>query len=254
MITIKTSQEINTMREGGKITAAILDSLKQEIRPGISTAYFNQLAQKLIKKYNATFSFYGYKPTPKSNPFPAAVCASVNDEIVHGIPGKRVLKNGDVLSLDLGVKHKGFHTDSAITVGVGNISEKATNLLEVTKRVLEIGIEEAYAGNRLGDLGYAIQEYVESKGYNVVMDLAGHGIGRSLHEEPHVLNYGRPRTGLEFREGMTIAIEPMVAEGDCHILRGRDGFVFRTADGKLSAHFEHTVAITKNGVEILTRL
>lgn len=241
------------MREGGMITAAILDVMRKAARPGIATREFDEIARREIKTYGVESSFEGYRPTGESKPYPAVVCTCINDEIVHGLPGKRVLKEGDILSLDFGVKYKGFHTDSAITLPVGKISKKAQDLINVTKKALDIGIKNAKAGARLGDVGYATQTYVESKGYGVIRSLAGHGIGRGLHEDPMVLNYGEPGVGLVLKEGMTIAIEPMVTEGDYHLKLADDGFTFKTSDGKLSAHFEHTLVITKNGGEILTR-
>ncbi len=254
MTFIKSEKEIATMREGGKITAAILDVLKKEVKPEITTAHLDQLARELIKKYGATSSFEGYRPTSDSKPYPAVLCTCVNDEVVHGVPGSRALQEGDILSLDFGVKYKGYHTDSAITVPVGRVSKEAKKLIDTTKKSLDIGIKNAKAGARLGDLGYAIQTYVESKGYGVVRDLSGHGIGKNLHEDPMILNYGKPGAGLVLKEGMTIAIEPMVTEGSYEVEVGEDGFVFKTKDGKLSAHFEHTVVITKSGGETLTRL
>ncbi len=242
------------MRESGRITAAILDALQKEVRPGISTGYLDHIARKLIKKYGVESSFENYQPTKNAKPFPAVLCACVNDEIVHGLPGARVLRGGDILSLDFGVKYKGFHSDSAITISVGKISKKAKDLIETTYRALEIGIKEAKAGARLGDVGHAIQTYVESRGYGVVRNLSGHGIGKNLHENPVVLNYGEPGTGLLLRRGMTIAIEPMVTEGDHRVAIGDDGFTFKTPDAKLSAHFEHTVVITKSGGAILTKI
>ncbi len=241
------------MRQGGRITAAILDVLEKEAKPGVSTQYLNDRAESLIAKYGATSSFKGYTPTGAERPYPAVVCTSMNNEIVHTPPlPVKILQDGDVLSLDFGVFYKGFHTDAAITVGIGNIREEAAKLIEVTRRALEIGIAAVKPGAKLGDIGEAIQKFIEPYGYGVVRDLAGHGIGRELHEEPLVLNYGKAGTGLELKEGMVIAIEPMVVEGDWHIKQGNDGFTFETKDGKLSAHFEHTVAVTKNGRDVLT--
>lgn len=249
---IKTQQEIQTMREGGKILAEILKKLSEAVKPGITTNDLEELARELVLYYKVKPSFFGY------DGYPAALCASVNDEIVHGVPSDRVLKDGDVLKLDMGVLHKGFHTDSAITVlvihkptsGVGY--PQAWKLAGVTKEALNIGISKAKIGNTLGDVGSAIQEYVEQNGFNVVRDLVGHGIGRELHEPPQVLNYGEPGFGPELVEGMVIAIEPMVVTGDWKIKNSKDGFSFVTKDGGLAAHFEHTIAITEKGPLVLT--
>lgn len=251
---IKTKKEQKIMREGGKITAAILDVLKKEVKPGVSTISLDNIARGLIKKYGAISSFEGYRPTPDSKPYPAVICACVNDEIVHGVPRETILQEGDILSLDFGVKYKGYHTDSAFTLPVGKISKEAKKLIDTTKQALDIGIGNARSGKTLGDLGNVIQKYIESNGFGVVRDLSGHGIGKNLHEDPMVLNYGQSGAGLVLKEGMTIAIEPMVTEGGYHIELGKDGFVFKTADRKLSAHFEHTVVVTRLGGEVLTRL
>lgn len=264
MIKIKTQQEIEIMREGGKILAEILRKLSEAVKPGITTNDLEELARELVLYYKVKPSFLGY------DGYPAALCTSINDEIVHGVPSDRVLKDGDVLKLDIGVLHKGFHTDSAITVLVGDQDNKVIHsttrrvvhpqkLINVTKEALDIGISKAKVGNTLGDIGSAIQEYVESSGLNVVRDLVGHGIGRELHEPPQVLNYlprstrrGGHYEGEELEVGMVIAIEPMVVTGDWKIKNGKDGFGFVTKDGGLSAHFEHTVAVTDKGPVILT--
>lgn len=268
-IPIKTKGEIQTMKEGGRILAEILTKLSDAVKPGITTNYLEELAQELVLSYGVKPSFLGY------DGYPAALCTSVNDEIVHGVPSDRVLKDGDVLKLDMGVLHKGFHTDSAITVlvihpdelccrgpdwNVGAGYPQASKLINVTKEALNIGISKAKVGNTLGDIGAAIQEYVEQNGFNVVRDLVGHGIGKELHEPPQVLNYlPRPERrgghfeGGELKEGMVIAIEPMVVTGDWRIKNSKDGFGFVTKDGGLAAHFEHTVAVTKEGLIILTR-
>lgn len=249
MISIKTREEIEIMREGGKITAAILNTLKEKVRPGISTKEIDVWAAGLIKEHGAKSSFKGYRG------FPAVICTSVNEEIVHAPPSKKkILKEADILTLDFGVIYKEFHTDSAITFGIGKISEKTRELIEVTREVLRLGVEKAWPGNTLGDIGSVIQEYVESRGYGVVRELAGHGIGRKLHEDPFVLNYGKAGTGLELKEGMVIAIEPMVTEEDWHTELAKDKFTYLAKDRKLSAHFEHTVAITVQGPTILTSL
>ena len=250
---IKTKKELRSMRRSGRITAAILNILQKEVRPGIAASYLDGVARALIKKYGVMSSFEGYAPGKNALKFPSVLCACVNDEIVHGVPGERVLKDGDILSIDFGVVVDGYHSDSAITVPVGKISTQAKKLITTTEEALEIGIFESRSGARLGDVGFAIQNHVESRGFSVVRDLAGHGIGRNLHEEPYVLNYGNKGTGMVLEEGVTIAIEPMVTVGDYNIKEGNDGFVYKTADGSLSAHFEHTVRIAKDGGEVLTR-
>ena len=268
MINIKTPQEIEIMREGGKILAEILRRLSEEVRPGITTNDLEELARELILYYRVKPSFLGY------DGYPAALCTSINDEIVHGVPSDRILNNGDVLKLDMGVLHKDFHTDSAITLLVGkpNLSTISTSqvdypqvrkLVNVTKEALNIGISKAKVGNTLGDIGSTIQNYVEDNGFNVVRALVGHGIGRELHEPPQVLNYlprgreaalrGGHHEGEELKAGMVIAIEPMVVTGDWKIKNSKDGFGFVTKDGGLAAHFEHTVAITKKRPLVLTQ-
>lgn len=248
MINLKTKEEIEIMREGGKILAEILKKLANEVKPGITTNDLEKLARELVLLYKVKGSFLGFER------YPAILCTSLNDEVVHAIPSKRVLKEGDLLKIDMGVLHKGFHTDSAKTILVGNKGDSVKrNLIQATKESLEIGISKARVGNTLGDIGAAIQEHVEDKGFNVVRDLVGHGIGRELHELPQVLNYGKAETGEKLVVGMVIAIEPMVVTGNWAIKNGKDGHAFVTKDGGLAAHFEHTIAITENGPEILTK-
>jgi len=254
MINIKTKNEIAVMREGGKILADILRKLSEAVKPGITTNDLEELARELVLSYGVKPSFLGY------DGYPAALCTSINDEIVHGVPSDRILKDGDVLKLDMGVTHKDFHTDSATTVLVGQVIHGPTlqvghrqKLISVTKEALNMGISKAKAGNTLGDIGSAIQKYVEQNGFNVVRDLVGHGIGRELHEPPQVLNYGKEGTGPELVEGMVIAIEPMVVTGDWRIKNSKDGLGFITKDGGFAAHFEHTIAITENEPLVLTQ-
>lgn len=248
MIHIKTEQEIEIMKEGGKILAEILKKISDAVRPGITTNELDKLARELILSYGVKASCLGY------NGYPAALCTSVNDEIAHAIPSDRVLEEGDLLKLDMGVLRKGFHTDSATTILVGGKEDKEKiKLLNVTKEALNIGISKSKAGNTLGDIGSAIQKYVEDNGFNVVRNLVGHGIGRKLHEPPQVSNYGKAGEGEELKAGWVIAIEPMVVTGDWRIKDGKDGFGFITKDGGLSAHFEHTVAIVDNGSVVLTK-
>ncbi|MBI2065232.1 MAG: type I methionyl aminopeptidase [Candidatus Yanofskybacteria bacterium] len=246
MIKFKTQKEIETMKEGGKILAEILKKLSDMVRPGITTNDLEKLAQELVLSFGVKPSFLGY------DGYPAVLCTSINDEIVHGVPSDRILKDGDILKLDMGVLYEGFHTDSAVTILLGGGDDQKKKLINVTKEALRIGISKARVGNTLGDIGYAIQKYVEDNGFNVVRDLVGHGIGRELHEPPQVLNYGEKGTGPELVEGMVIAIEPMVVTGGWKIKNSKDGFGFVTKDGGLAAHFEHTVAITEERPLVLT--
>ncbi len=257
MIIIKSPEEIALMREGGKILTQILEELGKTVKPGIKTIELDKLAEQLVFKYGAVASFKNYKPSfnyDDQDGYPANVCVSVNEEVVHGIPGKRVLKQGDIVSLDMGILYKGYYTDAAITVAVGKISPLAQKLIDVTKNSLEIGIREIKAGNHLGDIGFAIQGYVGKNGFSVVRDLVGHGVGKYIHEEPEIPNYGKAGQGLELKEGMTLALEPMVVAGDWRVKIMPDKWTFATSDKSLSAHFEHTVAVTRNGAKVLTRL
>ena len=248
MINLKTEKEIQIMREGGKILAEILKKLFEAVKPGITTNELEELACELVFSYKVKGSFLGFEG------YPAILCTSLNDEVVHAVPSNRVLEEGDLLKIDMGVLHEGFHTDSAVTVIVGNMNDtNKRKLIQVTQESLEIGISKAKVGNNLGDIGYAIQKHIENNGFNVIRDLVGHGIGRELHEEPQVLNYGKAGQGEKLIAGMVIAIEPMVVTGKWAIKNGRDGYAFVTKDGGLAAHFEHTVAITENGPLILTK-
>jgi methionyl aminopeptidase len=253
MIKIKTKEEIQIMHEGGKILAKILKELTKAVKPGIITEDLDKLAKELIFKFGTRPSFLNF------NGYPSVLCTSINDEIVHGVPSERKLEKGDLLKLDMGIIYKDFHTDSAVTVIVGNsfALDKKTllkkKLIKVAEGSFWAGIKEAKIGKTLGDIGSAIQKHVESRRLNIVRDLVGHGIGRELHEEPQVPNYGKEGTGLELIEGMVIAIEPMVVTDDWKIKEGPDGFVYKTKDGGLAAHYEHTVAITEKGPSVLTR-
>lgn len=246
-IELKTKEEIAKMRLGGKIASRILDELKSKVKAGVTTAELDKMAAKMIVHAGAKPSFKGF------NGYPNALCVSVNDEVVHGIPKARVLKNSDIVGLDIGVFYQGFHTDTARTYGVGRIENKAQRLLDVTWKSLEEGIKMAKPGNHLGDIQAAIQRTAEKAGFGVVRDLVGHGVGRKLQELPAIPNYGNPGTGPKLEVGMTLAIEPMITAGDWHVKILEDGWTVVTLDGSFSAHFEHTIAITKNGVEILTR-
>jgi len=245
-IIIKSDREINIMRQAGRIVATVLQLLKLQLRPGMKTMELDVIAARELEKLGAKSSSKGY------HGFPANLCISVNDEIVHGIPGERILYEGDIVSLDLTANINGFHGDSAITVGIGEVSLQAKELIETTEGALKAGIATAYAGARLGDISAAIQNYAESRGYSVVREYTGHGIGREMHEEPQILNFGLPGTGLVLKRGMTLALEPMVNIGDWHTRVGDDLWPVLTADGSLSAHFEHTIAITDAGPEVLT--
>jgi methionyl aminopeptidase len=246
MITLKSAREIETMRRSGKITAAVLSELMQAARPGITTAALDAIADKGIRDRGAIPTFKDYRG------YTASLCASVNDEVVHGIPSDRVLQDGDLLSLDLGSTLDGYVSDSAVTVPVGNISKRAQRLLDVTQECLMLGIAEMQIGNHVGDIGAAVARHAESHGYGVVRELVGHGVGREMHEDPQVPNYGIRGEGPKLRAGLVLAIEPMITEGTRNVEILEDGWTVVTADGKLAAHFEHTIAVTDNGPRILT--
>jgi len=236
------------MRQAGRIVATVLEILTKQVRPGMETMELDIIAAREIERLGAKPSFKGYQG------FPANLCVSVNDEIVHGIPGERVLDEGDIVSLDLGAIFMGFQGDAAVTVGVGEISPQARKLIEATEGALKAGIAAAYPEAQLGDISAAIQSYTESKGYSVVREYTGHGIGREMHEEPQIPNFGLPGTGPVLKRGMALALEPMVNIGDWRTRLGDDYWTVFTADGSLSAHFEHTIAITDDKPEILTAM
>ncbi len=245
-IIVKSEREIATMRQAGRIVASVLEVLKKELRVGMKTKELDNIAARELERMGAKPSFKGYRG------FPANLCVSINDEIVHGIPGERTINEGDIVSLDLGAIYDGFQGDAAISAIMGNGSPQARKLVEVTEGALEAGIDAACNGARLGDISIAIQHYAESRGYSVVREYTGHGIGRQMHEEPKVPNFGRPGEGPELKKGMTLALEPMVNIGDWRTRVGSDGWAVSTADGSLSAHFEHTIAITDSKPEVLT--
>ena len=246
MIILKTKKEIEQLRISNQIVAGVLKELKQVIKPGITTRELNYIAEQSIKAQGAIPAFKGYRG------FPASLCTSINEQIVHGIPNERKLKEGDIISLDLGAKLNGFYGDAAMTFPVGDIGNKAKELLKVTEEALYKGIEKAIVGNRLSDISQSIQAWVESHSFSVVRDFVGHGIGRSLHEEPQIPNFGTPVPNPRLQEGMVFALEPMVNEGSYEIRILPDGWTAVTDDGKLSAHFEHTIAVTSSGPIILS--
>jgi len=246
MIIIKTKDEIERMRQANQIIARLFEHIEGFIKPGITTAELDQEAELFIRAHNAIPSFKGY------NGFPAAICASINEEIVHGIPGQRRLKEGDIIGIDVGTIKDGFNGDAARTYTVGSITKEARRLIEATKNALAAGIEQARPGNHLYDISAAVQGVVESAGFSVVRDFVGHGIGRNLHEEPQIPNFGKKGTGPVLKEGMAFAIEPMVNAGSWKIKVLGDGWTAVTGDGSLSAHFENTIAITSDGPDILS--
>ncbi len=253
MILLKSGEEIAIMRKASQIVAEVLDELVAAVRPGITTDELDRIAEEGTLRRGAKPAFKGYKPGDVV--YPKSLCVSINEEIVHGIPGSRKLKPGDIVGLDFGVVYQGFYGDAARTVAVGKVPESTQRLLQVTREALYKGIEHCRVGNRISDIATAVQNHAENAGFSVVEEFAGHGIGRSLHEEPQVPNYfrrGMPNPRLQ--EGMVLAIEPMVNQGSARLRILRDGWTAVTADGKLSAHFEHSVAITRNGPEILTEL
>ncbi|HBV00979.1 MAG TPA: type I methionyl aminopeptidase [Candidatus Taylorbacteria bacterium] len=255
-ISIKTTKEIGILREGGKRLAEILHSVAAAVHPGVSSGELNELAERLIKESGDIPSFLNYSPKGARRPFPAALCVSINDEVVHGIPNEKekILREGDIVALDLGLNHKGFFTDGAVTVGVGKIDARAEKLIETTKKALTVGIEAAHAGATTGDIGFAIAKFVRPLGFGIVRELAGHGVGYDVHEEPFVPNFGKKGEGIVLKAGMVLAIEPMLNEGGAGIKLDPDCYTYRTKDGSRSAHFEHTIVVTPKGAEILTQM
>lgn len=256
MIRIKTKEDIQILREGGKRHAEILLRLKDMVRAGVTAKALDEEAFRLINEGGDKPAFLNYQPYGADRPYPASICVSVNDEVVHGIPNEKekVFKEGDIVTIDLGLIHKGLITDAAITVPVGNISKEVQTLLEVTRKALIAGIKAAKGGKRVGDIGSAIERVAIPYKYGVVEELSGHGVGYDVHEDPFVPNYGEPGTGEVLRPGMVIAIEPIFNLGNRHIVIDNDGYTYRTKDGKPSAQFEHTVVITKGEPEILTKI
>jgi len=246
MINIKSPREIDIMRRGGKITSKTLAMLIAAAKPGMTTGELDRLADESIRSMGGVPTFIGY------HGYPSAICASVNEEVVHGMPGSRVLQDGDLLSIDIGTTFEGYVSDSAATVAIGTVSDAAKRLMRVTQECLMLGIAQMQPGNHLGDIGHAVQQHAESHGYGVVRALVGHGVGRKMHEDPQVPNYGEPGQGPLLRKGLVLAIEPMITEGTWEVETLEDGWTVVTEDGKLAAHFEHTIAITDHGPRILT--
>jgi methionyl aminopeptidase len=252
VVTIKRTSEIETMRAAGQILAAILDVVEAELRPGVTTGELDDIAARMIREAGAVSSFKGYGSNP---PFPGVICASVNDEVVHGIPSpRRRLNEGDVVSIDIGCIVDGWHADCARTWTIGDVPPEVRQLIDATKRGMEAGIAAACSGNHLGDIGHAIESIAHEFGYGIVRPFVGHGIGQAMHEDPQVPNYGRPGSGMRIEAGMCFAIEPMFTLGGDEVEVDDDGWTVRTADGALSAHFENTIAVTPNGPDVLTVL
>jgi len=248
MIAIRSKSEIEKIKKAGSIVAKTLKLLKTKVKPGITTAQLDKEAAEFIRKNGARAAFLGYRG------YPAHICTSINEEVVHGIPSGRVLRDGDIISIDAGVELKGYFGDAAITFGVGNISQQASSLIDITREALYKAIDLARKGNHLGDVSYAVQSYVEKAGFSVVRDFVGHGIGANLHEEPQIPNFGEPGTGVVLEPGMVLAIEPMINLGTWKIAVRGDNWTAITQDRKLSAHFEHTICITNAEAEVLTRI
>lgn len=256
-IIIKTKEEIDIIREGCKNLAIVLYKVADKVAPGVSTKDLDTYAEQFIRELGDTPAFLNYRPEGASSPFPASLCVSVNDEVVHGIPNKnKILKEGDIVSIDLGTKHKGLFTDMAITVPVGKVSPENLKLLEITKKALQVGIDAAQGGNTVGDIGYAIESFIraQERKYGIVEVLSGHGVGKEIHEDPYIPNFGKKGKGAKLVPGMIVALEPMINLGTKNVTIDDDDWTFRTADRKNSAHFEHTILITEGEAEILTKI
>ncbi len=256
MIKLKTAEEIKKLRQGGKILAAILNEIAGRLVPGTNTKDLNVFADELCKAQQVIPVFLNYQPEGAARPYPASICISINDEIVHGIPNKgsgRILKEGDIVSLDMGISHDGMIVDSAITFGVGKIDDSATRLLAAGKETLAAAIAAARVGSRTGDIGAAIEAVATRAGFTLPEELGGHGVGHAVHEDPFIPNFGKAGEGVILKAGMVLAIEPMLNEGSKETFVDKDGYTFRTTDGKRSCHFEHTIAISDKGPEILTK-
>ena len=254
-VTVKNKEEIEALREGGKRLAFILAEVARAVKPGVSTLDLDNLARKLVEEGGDKSAFLNYKPAGMKRPYPATICVSVNDAIVHGIPNENplIIKEGDIVSLDMGLNHKGLFTDAAVTVGVGTVDQAGQNLIDATRLALYEGINVIKPGKHIRDISYAIEKYVRPKHLGIVEELCGHGVGYKDHEDPFIPNFCLEEKGEKLKEGMVLALEPMLNEGSRHIKLDADGYTYRTQDGKRSAHFEHTVVVTHDGVEILTQ-
>lgn len=252
MILIKSKREIDYIRESCVIVAETLQLVKRYVKPGVTTLELDKIAEDYILSNNARPAFKGYSQAGSFD-FPGSICSSIDDEVVHGIPGNRALREGELLSIDVGVEKNRYFGDAALSVAVGKISDEKQKLMDATEKSLYLGIEQAVDGNRLGDVAYAIQSFVEAQGYSVVRDLCGHGVGKFLHEDPQIPNYGKKNSGALIKNGMTLAIEPMINMGTYKVIVAEDGWTVSTADEKPSAHFEHTIAIINGNPEILTK-
>ena len=253
-MTIKNDTERAYLIEGGRRLAAVLDALRKKMAPGVTTEELDDLAEQLIREGGDEPCFLGYTPEGAGRPYPATLCVSINDEVVHGIPNEstRVLKEGDIVGLDLGLRHEGIVVDAAITVPVGQVNEETKKLLRATESALMAGIAAAVPGKHVGDIGYAIQQEIEKAGFKVIKELGGHGVGELVHEEPFIPNYGRPGEGEVLEEGMVLALEPISSAGKASVMLAADGYTFRTKDGSKSAHFEHTILLEKSGPLVVT--
>lgn len=255
MALVKSKEDIAILREGGKRLAEIRDTLVARVKPGVTTAELDRLGGELFKKFGGRSATLNYTPVGARRPFPAEMCISVNDEVVHGVPVEdpHTLKDGDIVSFDILFLYKGLVTDTAITVPVGEVSKSIEKLLNITQEALAVGIKASRAGNNVGDIGYAIETLVKPSGFGIVRELCGHGVGHEAHEDPQIPNYGKPGTGVRLEPGMVLALEPMMTEGAEDIVLDEDGYTVKTRDGKKSAHFEHTIVITEGAPEILTK-
>jgi len=251
---IYNKEEIEILREGGRRLASVLDEVEKKVTPSIKTEELNELAERLIRDKGDEPAFLGYQPEGAPIIYPATLCVSVNDEIVHGIPGKRTLKEGDIIGIDLGLKHKGLFVDSARTIPVGTVDQSSKELIDITKKSLYASIDAARGGRHVGDIGAAVEQIVKGTGFSIIEELGGHGVGHNVHEDPFIPNYGKKGTGQKLVPGMVLALEPMLNEGSEDVtLSMEDNFTFSTMDGKRSAHFEHTILITNGAPEILTK-
>jgi len=255
MVVLKSDKELALMREAGRIVATVLATMRERVKPGVTTLELDALAEEIIRKHDAIPSFKGYpNNVPGGKPFPASICASINKELVHGIPDDRPLREGDILSVDCGAIYKGYHGDAAITLPVGTIAPEVQDLLDTTEKALHLGIEQARVGNRIGDVVAAVQKHVEGRGFSVVREYTSHGIGREMHEGFTFANFGKPGRGMKLQRGMTFALEPMVNVGNWRTRVQPDGWTVVTYDGALSAHFEHSIAVVNGAARILTQL